>query len=235
MAFIATSRTEFPVRCYLCGQRFPNGRDLSRHEQADHPAGFQCNCGRTYATTYKLRNHSQRKGCEIYTLYSWELRRRASSVSRTTPPASRSTGPMFAPSELPRSEQLSTGISITERANIFQDHLRDRLRGQTRDRERSPHRGPERQRQRDLRPDTRADYRDDSETEETINAIFDATSGTRPHAPTDEDPYGGQGAGQARLARFQSATISGYSRPHRLMHAEQADRSRSRSCHRGPQ
>ena len=198
MAFIATSRTEFPVRCYLCGQRFRCGKDLSRHEQACHPAGFQCNCGRTYATTYKLRKHSQGKGCEIYTLYSWELRHRASSGSRTTPPAPRSTGPMFALSGLPRSGQLATAG-------------------------------------RDLRPDTRADYRDDSETEETINAIFDATSGTRPHAPTDEDPYGGQGAGQARLARFQSATISGYTRPHRLMHAEQADRSRSRSCHRGPQ
>ena len=82
MAFIVVdSFTEFPINCYLCGESFRRPRDLSDHERVRHPRGFQCGCGRNYETTYQLRKHSFRKGCFIYTLYSWASRRQARSSS----------------------------------------------------------------------------------------------------------------------------------------------------------
>ena len=82
MAFIVVdSFTEFPINCYLCGESFRRPRDLSDHERVRHSRGFQCGCGRNYETTYQLRKHSFRKGCFIYTLYSWASRRQARSSS----------------------------------------------------------------------------------------------------------------------------------------------------------
>ena len=203
MAFVADSCTEFPINCYLCRQSFRHARDLSRHERAVHPLGFQCGCGRSYDTTYTLRRHSQRKGCFIYNLYSWALRGQTSSSSRPALPV---RDPLAVPGS-----PVALGSTGLHRSGL----LDNRPTG--------------------ARPASLEAQVDDSDTEQSRRYANDSAPGRELRALVDEDPYGGESDRHARLARFQSVTISGHDGSNRLMNAGRADRSRSRPRRRESQ